>query len=387
MADYSNNNSKTIIQRYLKVFLIFIAVCFIAAILYFTGASKYLLGSLLNGWPISSSASTNYVYGENIGWVDFNPADFTTGVGVRVGDNGLTGYAYGENVGWIKLGNDSGPDSTNGYLNTSSSNWGVNNSNGTLSGYAYGENVGWISFSGTGYGVTINTSTGAFSGYAYGENVGWISFSGSGYGVTTDWRPAPITVSVSGVTLNESAHTLAIGATDQLVATVAPSNATNTSVTWSSSNASVATVSNSGLVTAVSAGSATITVTTTDGSHTATDAITVSAPAATGGGGGGSGYGLSTPITSPTPAPTSSQANSDILNYVSQALKNIQLFITNGSPSFVKPITKPPVGLQLTQPPPGQTTTTTTTNNKGAIIQVMQKLLKALTDLLGMVTK
>ena len=85
------------------------------------------------------------------------------------------------------------------------------------------------------------------------------------------------TVSVTGVELNESSMTMTVGDTQTLVATVTPSNATNKSVTWSSNNTSVATVSSSGLVTAKSAGTATITVTTNDGGKKATCSVTVSA--------------------------------------------------------------------------------------------------------------
>jgi hypothetical protein len=84
------------------------------------------------------------------------------------------------------------------------------------------------------------------------------------------------TVAVTGVSVSPTSASLVVGGTQQLTATVAPSNATNTAVSWSSSNTSVATVSASGLVTAVAAGSATITVTTQDGARTATSAITVS---------------------------------------------------------------------------------------------------------------
>lgn len=87
--------------------------------------------------------------------------------------------------------------------------------------------------------------------------------------------PAASTIPVTGVSLNKQATSIQEGSTEQLTATVAPSNATDQSVSWTSSNTSVATVNSSGLVTAVSAGSATITVTTTDGSKTATCAVTV----------------------------------------------------------------------------------------------------------------
>ena len=85
------------------------------------------------------------------------------------------------------------------------------------------------------------------------------------------------TVAVTGVTLNSHAETLTVDETFQLSATVAPDNATNTNVTWTSSNSNVAEVSASGLVTANAAGTATITVTTVDGAKTATCTITVQA--------------------------------------------------------------------------------------------------------------
>ena len=84
-------------------------------------------------------------------------------------------------------------------------------------------------------------------------------------------------VSVTGVSLNQTSLTMAIGDTQTLAATVTPSNATDKSVTWSSSNTSVATVSSSGVVTAKTAGSATITVTTNDGGKRATCSVTVQA--------------------------------------------------------------------------------------------------------------
>lgn len=68
-----------------------------------------------------------------------------------------------------------------------------------------------------------------------------------------------------------------MGATTALTATVSPDDATDKSVSYASSNASVATVSPSGVVTGVSAGSATITATTHDGSKTASTAVTVTA--------------------------------------------------------------------------------------------------------------
>ena len=82
-------------------------------------------------------------------------------------------------------------------------------------------------------------------------------------------------ISVTGVSVSPTSVTLAEGERKELTATVKPSNATKKSVTWTSSNTTVATVSTSGLVTAKSAGTATITVTTVDGSYTAKCTVTV----------------------------------------------------------------------------------------------------------------
>ena len=79
---------------------------------------------------------------------------------------------------------------------------------------------------------------------------------------------------VSNISLNKTSASLTEGDTLTLTATITPSNATNKNVTWSSSNSSVASVSN-GVVTALKAGTATITVTTEDGGKTATCSITV----------------------------------------------------------------------------------------------------------------
>ena len=82
-------------------------------------------------------------------------------------------------------------------------------------------------------------------------------------------------VSVTGVTLDETELALYTGGSATLTATIAPDDATNQTVTWSSDNAEVATVDANGKVTAEAAGTATITVTTEDGKKTATCTVTV----------------------------------------------------------------------------------------------------------------
>lgn len=87
---------------------------------------------------------------------------------------------------------------------------------------------------------------------------------------------------VTGVELYPSTLSLSIGDTSILVESVLPSTATNKNVTWSSSNASVASVSSSGFVKALAKGNATITVTTVEGGFTAKCEVSVADISVTG---------------------------------------------------------------------------------------------------------
>ncbi len=125
--------------------------------------------------------------------------------------------------------------------------------------------------------ATINSSglvTANSSGLAGNSVIRATATDGSGvYGEAT------VTVSpvaVTGVSVSPASATITgLSNTQQLTATITPSNATNKSVLWSSSNTSIATVNGSGLVTSVAGGSVTITVTTDDGAFTSTSSITV----------------------------------------------------------------------------------------------------------------
>lgn len=97
------------------------------------------------------------------------------------------------------------------------------------------------------------------------------------YSITINFDISTDPVSAESVSLNKNALALYTGDSESLVATVSPNNATDKSVTWTSSVPSVATVDASGMVNALAVGSTTITVTTTDGGFTATCTVTVSA--------------------------------------------------------------------------------------------------------------
>lgn len=82
-------------------------------------------------------------------------------------------------------------------------------------------------------------------------------------------------VAVTEVRLDKTATTLVEGDTEELMATVMPENATDKGIEWKSSDESVATVSQNGLVTALKEGPAVITVITNDGGFEATCDVTV----------------------------------------------------------------------------------------------------------------
>ena len=82
---------------------------------------------------------------------------------------------------------------------------------------------------------------------------------------------------VTGVTLDKTELTLALGETATLVATVAPEDAVDKSLTWASDGKAVS-VDSLGVIKADTVGTATITVTTVDGGYTATCKVTVPEP-------------------------------------------------------------------------------------------------------------
>lgn len=82
-------------------------------------------------------------------------------------------------------------------------------------------------------------------------------------------------IPVTGISLTESTLTILEGNKHTLFATITPSNATNRSITWTTSDNTVATVDSAGEISAVGVGNATITATTVDGGFTATCSVTV----------------------------------------------------------------------------------------------------------------
>lgn len=128
-------------------------------------------------------------------------------------------------------------------------------------------------------GVATVTEDGTVTAVSAGEATITATTSDGGKTVSCTVTVTPDTVSVTGVTVSPESLEMVIGETEGLTAAVEPEDATDKTVTWSSSDEKVATVGEDGTVKAVSAGNATITVTTGDGGRTATCEVKVNTKA------------------------------------------------------------------------------------------------------------
>lgn len=143
------------------------------------------------------------------------------------------------------------------------------NGKGEYYGIEFGEETTYNKMSGTADDTAfvvnvLNPATQKIYSYCFGAGYDREVFTGVA------------SVAVTGVTLNATSGELTKGGTVTLTATVAPANASNKTVEWTSSAPTVASVVN-GVVTALSAGTADITATTEDGGFTATYHLTVKA--------------------------------------------------------------------------------------------------------------
>ena len=80
---------------------------------------------------------------------------------------------------------------------------------------------------------------------------------------------------VTGVTIDPTSIQIYLGSTGSLKANISPTNATDTTVTWTSSNEAIATINQTGVVTSISVGEVTITAFTTDGNFEAVASVTI----------------------------------------------------------------------------------------------------------------
>ena len=142
------------------------------------------------------------------------------------------------------------------------------NNNAEYYGIEFGEDTTYNKTAGTANDTAfvvnvVNPSEEKIYSFCYGAGYDREIFTGT------------VIIPTTGITLDQTSGTLTEGDTVTLTATVSPSNASNKSVTWETSNSAVATVVD-GVVTALKAGTATITAKTVDG-FTATYTLTVEA--------------------------------------------------------------------------------------------------------------
>ncbi len=124
--------------------------------------------------------------------------------------------------------------------------------------------------------ATVDASKGVVTVKATGDvTITATAQDGSGVTGSCTFNAAAATVAVQSVAVSPATVSLEPGKTASVGAVINPSNATNTAVTWSSSNTGIATVDGSGKITAVAVGKATITATTADGGKTSTCEVTV----------------------------------------------------------------------------------------------------------------
>ncbi|CAH1204948.1 S-layer homology domain-containing protein [Paenibacillus sp. JJ-223] len=145
------------------------------------------------------------------------------------------------------------------------------NSSIVVNGAAYVPSAGTTGSS-TGTGNSGNAGNAGNSG---GSSTGGGNSGGSAPGNGNEY------VAVTGLTVAPASASLVVGQKTQLTATVSPGNATNPRVNWkvADGQTSIISVSDSGLVTALTPGTGTVIATTEDGTFSFSSTITVSAPA------------------------------------------------------------------------------------------------------------
>ena len=262
-------------------------------------------------------------------------------------------------TGWQRMGTPSNPDGNapqhwsyfgwDGWLRTG---W---QSMGRGTGNAFGENTakhisffganGWLRTGLIHFKSNSYNSDGKSKDHkSYFGGNGWLrtntTFTLSNIKYKADSRGwlTQIAVFATGVKLNKTSVTVDASKTTALTATVSPSNTTNKSIAWTSSNTSIATVSG-GKITGKKAGTATITAKTSNG-KTATCKVTVKATnssssgSSSSSGGNTSGGNTSTTVNATGVSVTYNGKTSYNFDYSKEKItrKTIQL-VANVTPS------------------------------------------------------
>ena len=223
--------------------------------------SGTLIGTIVNGTSTELSISDEYTY---VGVRSNDGAIYLTNITFTWGGSAAATPVYPTSISLsgtssISIGSTSQLDVTYTPSDTTVKNVSFTSSN---------TSIATVSSSGLVTGVAAGSAT--ITATAEKES-----------GTTTATINITVTeISVTSISLDSNTATVKAGKTVTLVATVYPTNATNKTVSWSSSNSAVATVTSAGVVTGVSAGEATITASC--GGKTATCVVTVTSAATAG---------------------------------------------------------------------------------------------------------
>lgn len=230
-------------------------------------------------WPFSS---TNPVNAEAVPtWTSSNTGVATinsssnTITGVNAGSSSLTMKETITNTTKAKTVTVSDPNAVTGVSLNKTTLSLTTGASSTLAATVTPSNASnkSVTWSSSNTSVATVSSTGVVKGVKAGTAT--ITVRTASGGKTATCKVTVNDIAVTGVTLNRQNLALNVGKTGTLTATVAPSNATNKAVNWSSSNTGVATVSSTGVVKGIKAGTATITARTASGAKTATCKIQV----------------------------------------------------------------------------------------------------------------
>lgn len=225
-----------------------------------TTGDEYIIVASDSNYALSTSQGTNSRGQAAITKADSNATvSFTSNTQVFKLEAGTVANSYSfydeGNNGYIYAAS-----STSNYLRTeatktANSSWSISFSDNNAEIVAQGTN--------TRNRLKYNSSSKIFSCYATDQQD------------VSIYKVNPVPVAVTGVSLNKTSLEIANGCSETLIATVEPNNATDKTVTWSSSSPFVASVDSNGVVSAIAEGTTDITVTTNDGEFTDTCSVTV----------------------------------------------------------------------------------------------------------------
>ncbi|URN83916.1 Ig-like domain-containing protein [Acetobacterium wieringae] len=144
------------------------------------------------------------------------------------------------------------------------------------SGIKVGSNSATLELSLADFKKALTCDNLTISFWSDNTSLGWINFKTAQLQSLLNADPDSEKISPTNIALNKTTSSIAVNGSEKLTATLSPSNVTETTITWSSSDPTIATVDSNGNVTGIKAGTATITATTVN-SLSATCQITVTA--------------------------------------------------------------------------------------------------------------